>query len=95
MKSKTVKVLLALVLCPLVMLVLSKVLPYIKKQELADAMMSLAVAHFENGDKKATKQTLLRLLTWRLDYKYDVNKHPPALIPALAAEARGLRVSTF
>jgi hypothetical protein len=59
---------------------LSKVLPYIKKQELADAMMSLAVAHYENGDKRAFKSALTRLLTWRSDYKYDANKNPPMLI---------------
>jgi len=59
---------------------LSKVLPYIKKAELADAMMALAAAELEDGDKKSATSTLLRLLTWRLDYKLDTNKYPPQLI---------------
>src|SRR5436305_7117546 len=45
--------------------VLSKVLPYIKKAELADAMMALGSAHFENGDKREAKRTFERLLVWR------------------------------
>jgi hypothetical protein len=59
---------------------LGRVLPFIKKQELADAMMSLAIAQFELGDRKGSRQTLSRLLCWRSDYKYDVAKHPPTLI---------------
>jgi hypothetical protein len=59
---------------------LSRVLPFIKKQELADAMMSLAVAQFAQGDKRGSKQTMVRLLTWRLDYKFDPARHPPALV---------------
>jgi hypothetical protein len=59
---------------------LSKVLPYIKKQELADAMMALAAAEALDGDKKSSDKTLLRLLTWRPDYKLDTNKYPPQLI---------------
>ena len=38
--------------------VLSKVLPYIKKAELADAMMALGASHFENGDKKEAQAHL-------------------------------------
>ncbi|HEX6835437.1 MAG TPA: PEGA domain-containing protein [Polyangia bacterium] len=60
--------------------VLSKVLPYVKKQELADAMMALGAAHFENGDKKEAKRTFERLLVWRTDYKVDLSKYPPALL---------------
>lgn len=60
--------------------VLSKVLPYIKKAELADAMMALGAAHFENGDKKEARVTFVRLLTWRSDYKVDLNKYNPALL---------------
>ncbi len=63
--------------------VLSKVLPYIKKQELADAMMALASAQYEQGDKKNSKATLLRLLVWRSDYRLDTNKYPPAMIAPL------------
>jgi PEGA domain len=59
---------------------LSKVLPHIKKQELADAMMALAAAHWENGDKKGAMRELLRLYTWRPDYRLDTNKFPPDLI---------------
>jgi hypothetical protein len=62
---------------------LSKVLPHIKKQELAEAMMSLAAAQFEQGDKRSARATLLRLLVWRSDYRLDTNKYPPALIQPL------------
>lgn len=63
--------------------VLAKVLPYIKKQELADAMMALGAACYENGDKKSARATFIRLLTWRSDYKVDINKYPPPLIAAV------------
>jgi hypothetical protein len=58
----------------------AKVLPYIKKQELADAMASLAVAQFEGGDKKAGKAQFVELLTWRPDYLYDVQRLPPQYV---------------
>jgi tetratricopeptide (TPR) repeat protein len=60
--------------------VLAKVLPHIKKQELADAMMALGAAHFENGDKKEAKRTFERLLVWRSDYKVDLSRYPPAIL---------------
>jgi hypothetical protein len=56
---------------------LSQVLPYIKKQELADAMASLAVAQFEGGDRKAGRAEFIELLTWRPDFTYDPQKLPP------------------
>jgi len=58
----------------------TKVLPYIKKAELADAMMALGAAEFEQNEKKAARAAFVRLLTWRPDYKVDVNKYPPALL---------------
>jgi hypothetical protein len=60
--------------------VLSKVLPYIKKAELADAMMALGASQFENGDKKEAVRTFARLIVWRTDYKVDLNHYPPALM---------------
>jgi hypothetical protein len=66
---------------------LSKVLPHVKKQELADAMMALGVAEFESGDRKAARATFLKLYTWRPDYKFDPNKYPPQLLPPVE-EAR-------
>jgi tetratricopeptide (TPR) repeat protein len=60
--------------------VLSKVLPYIKKAELADAMMALGASHFENGDKREAKRTFERLLIWRSDYKVDLTKYPPEML---------------
>jgi len=60
--------------------VLSKVLPYVKKAELADAMMALGAAHFENADKKEAKRTFERLIVWRSDYKVDMTKYPPAIL---------------
>jgi hypothetical protein len=58
----------------------TKVLPYIKKAELADAMMALGAAQFENNEKKQARASFVRLLTWRPDYKLDVNKYPPAIL---------------
>jgi hypothetical protein len=52
----------------------------VKKQELADAMMALGTAHFENADKKEAKRTFERLLTWRSDYKVDLGKYPPTIL---------------
>lgn len=60
--------------------VLSKVLPYIKKAELADAMMALGASHFENGDKKEAKRTFERLIVWRSDYKVDLTKYSPPIL---------------
>jgi hypothetical protein len=59
---------------------LSKVLPYIKKAELADAMMALGTAQFEQGDKKQAHRTFVRLITWRNDYKVDVNRYAPSVL---------------
>ena len=59
---------------------LSKVLPFIKKQELADAMCALGVAYFQQGDKKEAKNAFVRLLVWRSDHVYDAEKFPPAAI---------------
>lgn len=56
---------------------LAKVLPYIKKQELAEAMASLAVALYEKGDKKGGDAEFVKLLTWRGDYLFDAQKYPP------------------
>jgi hypothetical protein len=59
----------------------------VKKQELADAMMALGAAHYENGDKHEAKRTFERLLVWRTDYKVDLSKYPPALL-AIVEEVR-------
>lgn len=56
--------------------ILSKVLPFIKKQELAEAMVYLAVALCEAGDKRGCRTQFARLLTWRTDQKYDITKLP-------------------
>jgi hypothetical protein len=59
---------------------LTKVLPHIKKQELAQAQMALAAAQWQLGDRKTARQTMVKLLTWRPDFKLDINKFPPALL---------------
>ena len=59
---------------------LSKVLPYIKKAELADAMMALGATQFLDNDRKSAVRTFIRLITWRQDYKIDTNKYAPQLI---------------
>lgn len=64
------------------------VLPYIKKQELADAMMALAVAQQQKGKNPAMQQTLRRLVTWRPTYQLDTEQFPQAISDPLEA-ARG------
>lgn len=66
----------------------SKVLPYIKKQELADAMMMLAWAQFELGEASRSHATLLRLLTWRPDYQLNTTTFPPSLGPSVERARR-------
>lgn len=61
------------------------VLPYIKKQELADAMMFLATAQHQKGNNRAVEQTLKRLLTWRTTYQLDTDLFPQALAAPLEA----------
>ncbi len=66
---------------------LGVVLPYIKKQELADAMMLLAVAHTQKGLRSKANGDLIRLLTWRPDYQPEGIDVPAALL-AQIDEAR-------
>ncbi len=66
---------------------LSKVLPYIKKSELAEAMMSYAVSLCEGGDKRGCRAQFQRLLTWRGDQKYDTGKYSDRYL-ALFEEVR-------
>ncbi|MBI5478585.1 MAG: PEGA domain-containing protein [Deltaproteobacteria bacterium] len=61
---------------------LEQVLPFIQKNELAEAMMSLAVAHLAAGDRKQGKAALQRLLTWRETLAYDTEKYPPKYLEA-------------
>jgi hypothetical protein len=63
------------------------VLPYIKKQELADAMMTLAVAQQQKGATRAMQATLRRLLTWRSAYQLDTSQFPQQISDPLE-EAR-------
>ena len=69
---------------------LSKVLPFIKKQELADAMCALGVAYFQQGDKKEAKNTFTRLLVWRADHVYDAEKFPPSVVGLFDEAKKGL-----
>lgn len=61
------------------------VLPYIKKQELADAMMALAVAQQQRNKNPAMQATLRRLLTWRPTYQVDNDQFPAAINDPLEA----------
>lgn len=61
------------------------VLPYIKKQELADAMMAVAVAHYQKGKTPPMQQALKRLLTWRPNYTPDPAQVPPQMNDAIEA----------
>jgi hypothetical protein len=60
--------------------ILSRMLPYIKKQELAEAMCGYGVALHEAGDRKGARQAFNRLLVWRGDHKYDTTKYPEKLL---------------
>ena len=59
------------------------VLPYIKKQELADAMMAVAVAHYQKGKTAPMQQALKRLLTWRPNHTPDPAQVPPQMNDAI------------
>lgn len=61
------------------------VLPYVKKQELADALMALAVAQMHKGKLTAMQQTLRRLLIWRPTYQPDASVPPQMSDPLEAA----------
>lgn len=61
------------------------VLPYIKKQELADAMMAVAVAQFQKGKTQAMQQALRRLFVWRPTYTADPTQVPPQMTEAVEA----------
>lgn len=61
------------------------VLPYIKKQELADAMMAVAIAHFQKGKTPAMQQALRRLFVWRPNYTADPSQVPPQMLEAVEA----------
>jgi hypothetical protein len=67
---------------------LTAVLPYIKKQELAEAMCWLAVAYFEDGRNKEATDELAKLLTWRSDFVYDPQKYPPKYLPDFDAASK-------
>ena len=69
---------------------LSTVLPFIKKQELADAMCALGVAYFQQGDKKEAKATFVRLLVWRADHVYDTEKFPPSVLSTFEEAKKAL-----
>src|SRR5215471_16138227 len=50
-------------------------------------MMALGVAQLEQGDKRAAKQTIARLLVWRADYKVDLARYAPQIL-AFVEEVR-------
>lgn len=63
------------------------VLPYIKKQELADAMLALAAVQQQKGNLKGMQATLRRLLIWRTNYELDTSVFPQQIAEPLQ-EAR-------
>jgi hypothetical protein len=66
------------------------VLPYIKKQELADAMMAVAVAQFQKGKTPAMQQALKRLFVWRPNYSPDPSQVPPQMTEAVDAARQAI-----
>ena len=59
------------------------VLPYIKKQELADAMSLLAVAQHQKSGPKVALSTLRRLFVWRPTYQPNPAEVPPAVMESV------------
>lgn len=55
---------------------LAQVLPYVKKQELADAQLALALAQLRSGNRRSSSTTLTRLMTWRPEYEPDPGQFP-------------------
>jgi hypothetical protein len=68
-----------------------QVLPHVSKNDLAEAMLALAVAHLTAGERKAGKQTMLRLLTWRDSLTYDTEKLPPKFLEVFEEAKREVR----
>lgn len=54
------------------------VLPFTKKQYLAQAMMALAVAKAQTGATAQAQETFVQLLTWRPKIKYDTALWDPS-----------------
>jgi hypothetical protein len=67
--------------------VLSKVLPFIKKEELADAMMALGATQYLKADRRSGHATFVRLFTWRPDYQADATRYSSQVLAPLE-EAR-------
>lgn len=67
---------------------LAQVLPYVKKQELADAQLALALAQLRAGNRRASNTTLLRLMTWRPEYEPDPGQFPVDELRAALEAAR-------
>jgi len=59
---------------------LERVMPYIHKQELAEATLSLAVAQGLEGNRAAAQKTFADLLVWRPKVDEDATRVPPSLM---------------
>jgi PEGA domain len=66
---------------------LELVMPFIHKQELAEAMMNLAVAEALEGNRQTAKTIFAELLVWRPKMDADANRVPPQVM-ALYDQAR-------
>lgn len=58
-----------------------QVLAFVKKVEVAKALMALAVAQAEAGMKKQARASFIRLLTWRPHLRYDTDTFSPRHLP--------------
>ena len=58
-----------------------QVLAFVKKVEVARALMALAVAQSEAGMKKQARASFIRLLTWRPHLRYDTDTFSPRHLP--------------
>lgn len=60
---------------------LGPVLPFIKKELLANAMLGLGVALAQDGHLRDARTALQRLFVWRPQHQYDVAQFPADQIP--------------
>jgi hypothetical protein len=60
---------------------LESVMPFIHKQEVAEATLSLAVAQALEGNRAAARSTFAQLLVWRPRMETDSTRIPPDLMP--------------
>jgi len=60
---------------------LERLLPYVKKRELARTQFLIGVAHAMNGKRDDARSAFVRLMTWRSGFELDTSLEPGKVIP--------------